>query len=337
MCDDEKALRRNIIANPDDNLPRLVFADWLEERGRKVPCPVCLGCGTVSDGCECFLCLSSGRVDCEFTRRAAFIRVQCELAEMKPPRVIRPNSVVIDGIVDGVRYVTIRVTDSHRYIDAKFGDKFDIEVITSRVSADWHRDMELCGWTPTTSHADILFKESTPWSQRDRYDYLLGQQHSLMICGAPSQWYDWVFCAEKDEDGDPIAPKNGRWGCIVHPSYNEQFPSVQVPPRIKQKFRCGFVSEIECGMDEWMEYGPSILNEHPILKVVITDKHPTLFNGRWTYYTVGDPTVAADFVPRVMASKSDNGTFYYDTAEVARDWLSRRCIEWAKSQSGVLA
>jgi uncharacterized protein (TIGR02996 family) len=33
MCDDERAILWNIKANPDDDLPRLVYADWLEERG----------------------------------------------------------------------------------------------------------------------------------------------------------------------------------------------------------------------------------------------------------------------------------------------------------------
>jgi uncharacterized protein (TIGR02996 family) len=34
MTADERALIQTIIANPDDDLPRLVYADWLEEHGR---------------------------------------------------------------------------------------------------------------------------------------------------------------------------------------------------------------------------------------------------------------------------------------------------------------
>lgn len=34
MCDDERALLRNIKANPDDDVVRLVYADWLEEHKR---------------------------------------------------------------------------------------------------------------------------------------------------------------------------------------------------------------------------------------------------------------------------------------------------------------
>jgi uncharacterized protein (TIGR02996 family) len=50
MTADERALIQAIIANPDDDLPRLVYADWLEEHGRP--------------------------------ERAEFIRVQCELARV---------------------------------------------------------------------------------------------------------------------------------------------------------------------------------------------------------------------------------------------------------------
>src|SRR5947209_17585824 len=33
MIDDRPALLRAVTANPDDEAPRLVFADWLEEHG----------------------------------------------------------------------------------------------------------------------------------------------------------------------------------------------------------------------------------------------------------------------------------------------------------------
>src|SRR6476620_2551512 len=48
---DDDAFLRAIIANPDDDLPRLVYADWLDEHGEP--------------------------------ERAEFIRVQCELAGVR--------------------------------------------------------------------------------------------------------------------------------------------------------------------------------------------------------------------------------------------------------------
>ena len=58
MSDDEAAFLQTISAAPDDDLPRLVFADWLEERG-----------------------------DAE---RAEFIRLQCELASAPDSDPMRP-------------------------------------------------------------------------------------------------------------------------------------------------------------------------------------------------------------------------------------------------------
>jgi uncharacterized protein (TIGR02996 family) len=50
MTADERSLIQAIIANPDDDLPRLVYADWLEEHGRGL--------------------------------RAEYIRVECEMASL---------------------------------------------------------------------------------------------------------------------------------------------------------------------------------------------------------------------------------------------------------------
>lgn len=35
MCDDEYNMLQKIIANPGDDIPRLVYADWIEERGQE--------------------------------------------------------------------------------------------------------------------------------------------------------------------------------------------------------------------------------------------------------------------------------------------------------------
>jgi len=83
----ERALLRGIIANPADDTPRLVYADWLDEHEQMVPCEVC-----VRKGQEC-----PQHVSNNYAKRAELIRVQCELTrlpkcpakhhpECKPPR-----------------------------------------------------------------------------------------------------------------------------------------------------------------------------------------------------------------------------------------------------------
>ena len=59
---DRDALLAAILANPDDDLPRLVYADWLEENGDAL-----LGAERSSAG-----------------ERAAFIRAQVEAARAEP-------------------------------------------------------------------------------------------------------------------------------------------------------------------------------------------------------------------------------------------------------------
>lgn len=62
---DADALLASILDRPDDDLPRLVFADWLDEQGNE------------SDAA-----------------RAAFIRVGCEIAELERERVRRFNDAI---------------------------------------------------------------------------------------------------------------------------------------------------------------------------------------------------------------------------------------------------
>ena len=42
---DREALLAGILAHPEADLPRLVYADWLDEQSSTVPCPTCAGTG----------------------------------------------------------------------------------------------------------------------------------------------------------------------------------------------------------------------------------------------------------------------------------------------------
>lgn len=96
---DELALIAAIIANHDDDTPRLAYADWLEENAgvERVarPCTMCVG-GKQND-CEpgdlhynewdCEHCQGTGEIAGErsngFTERAEFIRLQCRIASIQ--------------------------------------------------------------------------------------------------------------------------------------------------------------------------------------------------------------------------------------------------------------
>jgi uncharacterized protein (TIGR02996 family) len=83
----EAALRllRAILDAPEDDAPRLVYADWLDEHAGPVACDYCggrdqcpKGDGTFDEHWHCPRCdgKSNG-----YAERAEFIRVQCRLAQ----------------------------------------------------------------------------------------------------------------------------------------------------------------------------------------------------------------------------------------------------------------
>jgi uncharacterized protein (TIGR02996 family) len=80
---DADAFMRAILDAPDDDAPRLIYADALEERAGTVTCPACKGKGwrplrTADAEYQCDRCSGSGRVpDADLSE---FIRVQCAKA-----------------------------------------------------------------------------------------------------------------------------------------------------------------------------------------------------------------------------------------------------------------
>lgn len=90
---DYRALLRNVLESPNDDLPRLVLCDWLEEpeRAGSVPCESCKGqvLATNLDTEEvcawCLTCNGTGYVSNGNEERAEFIRLQCEIAQNDAP------------------------------------------------------------------------------------------------------------------------------------------------------------------------------------------------------------------------------------------------------------
>ena len=82
---DADALLWAILSDPADDLPRLMYADWLEEHPVD-PCPHCGGgrpgewCHPVNGAGRCATCDGTNVVPNRNAERAEFIRVQVELA-----------------------------------------------------------------------------------------------------------------------------------------------------------------------------------------------------------------------------------------------------------------
>lgn len=91
---DRAAFIAAVKADPSDDAPRLIYADWLEERVSYVPCPDCNGEGffggvrmesLTTYTRDCPRCTKTGRVSNGFAERAKLIRVQIELAKLNDP------------------------------------------------------------------------------------------------------------------------------------------------------------------------------------------------------------------------------------------------------------
>lgn len=81
---DRDALLAAILAHPEDDAPRIIFADWLDENAGTVHCPDCKARGAWQSwgGIGCSTCRGTGSVSNGYAERAEFIRVQCELARL---------------------------------------------------------------------------------------------------------------------------------------------------------------------------------------------------------------------------------------------------------------
>lgn len=98
MTTEEHALLCAILAEPAEDTPRLVYADWLQENGDG-PCPRCAGRGpepgrvyshhTHSFDEACSNCRGTGTVPYGRAERAEFIRVQCSAPYGPPLKVWR--------------------------------------------------------------------------------------------------------------------------------------------------------------------------------------------------------------------------------------------------------
>lgn len=101
--------------------------------------------------------------------------------------------------------------------------------------------------------------------------------------------------------------------------------------------RRGFVDEIRCTHNQWLTHGTAIVREHPVTRVVLTDREPFLsdgFSGEFFWQAGGrpDPTyMVHSSIWSFLTSGVLRGTLkYYPTRETAKDDLFAASIKWAR-------
>lgn len=94
----------------------------------------------------------------------------------------------------------------------------------------------------------------------------------------------------------------------------------------------GFICEVTGTMAQWLEHGPAICSEHPVERVVITDKETDDSPSGWTYYGIDGGGFDSMHVP-VCIQKEPRPDMYFPSVESANADLSARCIAWAREQA----
>ncbi len=108
---------------------------------------------------------------------------------------------------------------------------------------------------PATWNNDHLFDK--------RWQALRQRELNLLL----NPRYDWL---------SPPSGFHGAWGVSFGDDYfyagfvSDDFPAVTMAVN----FRRGFVEEIHCNCADWLAHGKQVVKEHPLQRVVITDKKP---------------------------------------------------------------
>lgn len=111
--------------------------------------------------------------------------------------------------------------------------------------------------------------------------------------------------------------------------------------------RRGFVERVRCRMDDWVRHGRDLVRRHPVGRVSLSDRNPTVEVGPLGGYIYTwwcpprsrvnplhvDAEIPADIWRLVHNPRTGTGGFVlgFTTADAAYDALSRACLEWASS------
>lgn len=161
-----------------------------------------------------------------------------------------------------------------------------------------------------------------------------------------ANWQEWCWAEARDEEGTPC-PVSGEGGMTVtphgSPRLHGEAASCTIPTdagQVRQFFRNGFVEFVKCPESAWLASGAEIVRQHPITKVVLTDKEPAQDGSAtpWDWwYSEGVSAESAriawiagekDLIDKLIPSS-------FKTREAALAALSDVAITWARRLAGL--
>jgi uncharacterized protein (TIGR02996 family) len=269
---DGEALVRAILENPDEDTPRLIYADWLDEQPpTEVPCGNCNGKPRVysfkpptstnwiqvwASTYECLTCSGSGTA----TERRGSARAEFIRAQIKSAAIEREQAELLNDETDWSRCET-----------------------ESGVAASWCPNCGDCVCPdPEDRKDDPACPLHAPGTKHCRGDYLdrqlatLGErERELWSAGACFHILDEVRPTKTIPADMVVHLLRDRPDVMKNPA---AMPEAYVSR--------GFISHVAGTVDSWPEYGPKIVGRHPIEWAGVAGREPGLFENtnRW-YWT----------------------------------------------------
>jgi uncharacterized protein (TIGR02996 family) len=196
-------------------------------------------------------------------------------------------------------------------------------------------------WRPKQTH--IKRCRYCQWARDGTFTRRCALQHREQLL--------WEMRTAEDEWFFHLGAEFAGWRNIRSSDSNLWLMSGSPPMVI---WRRGFPCEIRCPLAWWLEHGPAIVREHPIERVVITDREPqqdaSLNSDRvgWNAPVNGDDLgdVDASCLPWPIFDELDDmttgrvdaynlGLAVYLARDDALNALSLACVAWARGQAGV--
>ena len=231
-------LLRHILAEPDNDDPRLRYADWLDDQPAEMACERCEAAGMhwLDIACKC-----GGRnVSTGNAEQAEFIRVQCELARIGEAHIVVTEQCTLIPQY-GPDYYTLsggEETETGRLIfEAKVGRRVDVP---NRTNLAGKKVKPLYGLRiHEIRDSEIIVvrdAKSVPWEG----EALRRREQELERLSFTDESAVW---------GSRDSTKERGW-----------------------LFTRGFVSHVTCTAADWLAHGDAILATQPVQDVNLTTR-----------------------------------------------------------------
>lgn len=339
---DRDALERSVLLDPDEDVPRLEYADWLEENpGEGWECSGCKGkgsrfahaAGSHGTTVKCWDCRGIGQIDAGHRERAELIRAGVELARFWPERKeigkTEPSVPWVEMRSHGPGFWTFEAFSDYA---VKVGDRVDVfgrgpkrdkakvyhGLVVRRVE---DRGSDGVHFAVARDDASI------PWGGMG----LAVRSRELVARGVGFGWWDVTGLIGPTLDGRGELA----W-------YSTQSPGPPVDGVVSGAVRRGFIERITLPIAAYTpELAAAVFARHPVRDVVLSDAVIHLgidpfLGGSGCFWRVNTLPM---FLWKLVSTGSPRSRIadVYPTRDAAVEALSRAAVAWGRDRAGLTA